>query len=288
MRTVKYLNLPADINALTINADDWYQVDNLRKYIKFEDWHNCESRFEINIQKILQLLNQTNTKATFFIMGWEAAKSPEIIQQILNDGHEIATQGYQNRFLHELSRDQFEDDLKKAIDIIENITNEKVIGYRAPHFSVSENTTWIWAILSKLGIKYDSSIFPVKHIRYGYPDAPRFPFHIAMNGSGELIEYPLSTYKLFKANIPIAGGGYLRLFPYRFIHNSLKKINKSGKPVNIYFHPWEMDRYQPHVKLDILSSFRHYTNIKDTENKVRNLLNEFKFAPIKKILGLED
>ena len=274
------------MNALTVNADDWFQVDNLRNIVKYDEWSHYESRFELNANRILQLLNENGSKATFFILGWLAERYPNTVRRIYSEGHEIATQGFINQFIGDVTRDQFKSDLTKSIAFIEELIGDKVIGYRAPHFSLMENTTWVWPILSKLGILYDSSIFPVKHVRYGFPTAPRFPFYVSLNGTGNLIEYPLSTIKILKSNIPIAGGGYLRLFPYWFIRLAIKKLNAHGQPANIYFHPWELDKFQPKAKLATISKIRHYGNIGITESKLRRLMTDFQFVRIRDILSL--
>ena len=282
------MELNGAMNALTIDVEDWFQVANLRNVINYEDWDSCESRILPNVSRLLLLLSRMNVKATFFILGWIAEKKPEIVELIHKCGHEIATHGYSHKSIYELSQEDFKQDLGASIEIIEKITGQKVEGYRAPNYSINPDTTWAWEVLAEFGIKYDSSIYPVKHNRYGFVSAPRFPFIINLKEHGKLIEFPLSTVRFLRNNIPVAGGAYLRLYPYWFIRAAIKKLNANKKPAIIYIHPWELDAYQPRLKIGFMSKLKHYGNLLMTEQKLRKLLSDFKFAPIRKVLGLEE
>ena len=286
MEVVKAVQVNGKMNALTIDVEEWFQVTNLRERISCEQWDHCESRILVNMARILRLLSLTNIKATFFILGWIAEKKPEVVQLIHAGGHEIATHGYSHRSLTELSPEEFKAEIEKSLERLEKITGQKVIGFRAPNYSINPDTIWAFNVLSEMGIKYDSSIFPVKHDRYGFLTAPRFPFYIDLKENGELIEFPLSTIRMWGNNIPVAGGAYLRFYPYWFIRLAIKKLNKIGKPAIVYLHPWEIDADQPRVELSFKSKFRHYGNLLMTEKKLSKLLKDFEFGTVRQVLGL--
>lgn len=276
------------LNALTFDVEDWFQVANLRQAIKYEDWEKCESRVILNVTRIVKLLSTNNTKATFFILGWIAEKRPKVVEIIRNAGHEIATHGYSHKCVYELSKEEFEDDIASSIYHLEKICGEKINGYRAPNYSIRPENSWAWSVLIKNGIKYDSSIFPVKHNRYGYAEAPRFPFVIDLKNNGKLIEFPLSTIRMWGNNIPVAGGAYLRLYPFWFISSAIKKLNEQKRPAIIYLHPWEIDAFQPRVKINFMSKFKHYGNLLTTEQKLKKLITDYQFAPVRDVINLEE
>lgn len=286
MEVIEAVQLNGKMNALTIDVEDWFQVANLKGLIRYEDWDNYESRIERNMERILRLLSIMNVKATFFILGWIAEKKPEIIKTIHVLGHELAIHGYSHRSVSEMTPAEFQMEIQNTMDILKQLTGQKVIGFRAPNYSILPNTIWACEILAKLGIKYDSSIFPVKHDRYGFLSAPRFPFVIDLKEHGRLIEFPMSTLRLLGSNIPVAGGAYLRLYPYWFIKGAIKSLNKNAKPAIVYLHPWELDFNQPRLKLDFKTKVRHYGNLLMTEKKLFKLLTEFEFGSVRDVLGL--
>lgn len=268
------------LNAITVDVEDWFQVAVFRNLIDFKDWDNQESRIIKNICRILEIFAEHRVKATFFVLGWIAEKYPEIVVTIKKYGHEIGSHGYAHKIIYEHPRDEFLRDLDKSITILEKLTEEDIIYYRAPSFSITQNSMWALEDLASRGILYDSSIFPIKHDIGGMTNMPRFPFFLRFKNGCRLDEFPLSTLELWGENIPISGGGYLRLLPFWFIRNGIKKNNDAGIPVIIYFHPWEIDPQQPRLKLNMSSRFRHYTNLEFTEERVRHLLSEFKFTSL--------
>jgi polysaccharide deacetylase family protein (PEP-CTERM system associated) len=286
VQVIEAVQLNGKMNALTIDVEDWFQVANLREAIRYEDWEKCESRVERNVGRILRLLSIMNVKATFFILGWIAEKKPDLVKLIHNLGHELAIHGYSHRSVSEMTPDEFREEIRKTKDILERLTGAKVLGFRAPNYSILPNTIWACQILAQLGMKYDSSIFPVKHDRYGFLGAPRFPFVLDLKEHGRLIEFPMSTIRLCGSNIPVAGGAYLRLYPYWFIKGAIKSLNKSAKPAILYLHPWEIDVHQPRMKLKLKTKIRHYGNLRMTERKLFKLLTEFEFGSVKEVLGL--
>ena len=265
-------------------------------------------------------------KATFFVLGWIAERYPGLVRRIQKEGHEIACHGYAHKLVYTQSKEEFRQDIRKAKAILEDITGNEVTGYRAPSYSITNKSQWAFEVLVEEGFKYDSSIFPIRHDFYGMPDAPRFPFVISLNDANNvefsvlnfelntaapnnrstgapdnslthslihskaLIEFPLSTVKLFGQNFPISGGGYFRLFPYSLIRKGLKSINqKEKKPFIFYIHPWEFDSDQPKIRsLSFKSKFRHYVNLDKTEERFRKLLRDFDFSSVKEILGLNN
>jgi len=239
----------------------------------------------LDIFRTLDFLGSQKTHATFFVSGSLAERYPEVISSIKDNGHEVSTLGLNDKLVYELSPAEFRDELRRAIDIIQSITNEPVLGYRAPGYSIIRESIWAWDILLELGLRYDSSIFPVKHDRYGIPSAPRFPFVANMNQRGGLIEFPLSTVRIWQENIPIAGGGYLRYYPYWFIRNGIQQINAIGKPAIMYLRTWEMDPISFRKGNQFLGAFRRRANYAIMQQRINNLLADFDFISIRDILG---
>ncbi len=267
-------------NYLTIDVEDYYHVSAFENNIKFEEWGNFESRVVNNTRRILNILSEAGeTKATFFILGWVAEKHPEIVNEIDSEGHEIACHSYRHRLVYNMSPDEFRSDLMKAKDILEDITGKEIFGYRAPSYSLTNRSLWAFETLNGLGFKYDSSVFPITHDRYGIPDSPRFKYMLPEN---DLVEFPISTSRILGLKIPVSGGGYFRIFPYWFTNMALSKINiKENQPFVFYLHPWEIDPEQPKVKnIALLSRFRHYFNLGKTECRFKRLLKDFNFGRI--------
>ncbi len=267
-------------NYLTIDVEDYFHVTAFENEIKFEDWGNCKSRVVDNTKKLLEILSSAGeTKGTFFILGWVAEKHPEIVKEIDANGHEIACHSYRHRLVYSLSPDEFRSDLLKAKNILEDIIGKKIIGYRAPSYSITNESIWAFDIIEELGFKYDSSIFPISHDLYGIPDAPRFKYNLLEHN---LIEYPISTTKIFGIKVPFSGGGYFRLFPYSLTKMALNKINNNeNQPFVFYIHPWEIDPEQPRISgAGFLSKLRHYNNLGKTTNRFMKLLQDFHFVPI--------
>ncbi|VVB95971.1 Uncharacterised protein [uncultured archaeon] len=270
-----------ETNILTVDIEDWFMDTDI------STWHTYEDRIYVGANKIIELLNKSKANATFFILGYVAERFPELVERIKNEGHEIATHGYSHKPITKQTRSEFEEDLLKSVRILEKITRDKVIGYRACQFTVMEETAWAIDVLKKNGFKYDSSIFPVKTHLYGVPDAPLYPYYVSSsniksenNSEKNFLEIPLSIYRfpLLHKNIPIAGGFYLRLFPYWFIKYAIKKINEKNRKVILYIHPWELDPDQPKVSN---LKWYHYYNLSCTEKKFEYLLNDFRFVSIK-------
>jgi polysaccharide deacetylase family protein (PEP-CTERM system associated) len=270
------------LNALSIDVEDYYQVSGFESKVRFEEWPSHESRVIGNTWRLLELLGFHQVKATFFVLGWIAERYPQVVQAIHQEGHEVASHGYRHRLLYTMTREEFREDVKRTKTILENLTGEPVIGYRAPSFSIVQDNLWCLDVLKDLGFEYDSSLFPIAHDRYGIAGGSRLPYHHALPGGGRILEFPPSTIRLLGQNVPVAGGGYFRLFPYRFIRWAIQCLNQQeGAPAIIYLHPWEIDPAQPRINGSLLNRFRHYVNLDKTEPRLRQLLNDFQFVPIR-------
>jgi polysaccharide deacetylase family protein (PEP-CTERM system associated) len=272
------------LNALSVDVEDYYQVSAFETAIQFENWNRYESRVERNTYRVLDLLDEYHVKATFFVLGWVAEQNPTLIQTISERGHEVGSHGYAHRLIYTQTQEQFREETRRSKKIVEDIIGQSIIGYRAASYSITAESLWALDILAEEGFQYDSSIFPIRHDRYGIPGHKRF-FHV-LNGNGHLpiAEVPLSTLRVAGFNVPVAGGGYFRLLPYAMTHLALLYLNRQeGQPAVVYFHPWEIDLDQPRIQAAWISRFRHYTNLARMEGKLRSLLTNFSFAPIREV-----
>ena len=267
------------VNYLTIDVEDYFQVAAFEKVIHPSTWENYPSRVEQNTTRILDLLDNYGVKGTFFIVGWTAERFPGLVKAIVARGHEIGCHSYQHQKIYNQTPEEFRQDTQKAKDILEQASGRPVIGYRAPTYSITNKSLWALDILQELGFKWDSSIFPIIHDNYGIPDAPRFANKLP---NYDLIEYPISTALFWGRKIPVAGGGYFRIFPYWFTRTALTKINRDeNQPFIFYLHPWEIDPGQPRIHpITWKSKFRHYYNLKNTETNLKKLLSTFRFGPL--------
>jgi polysaccharide deacetylase family protein (PEP-CTERM system associated) len=266
-------------NYLTVDVEDYFQVAAFEKVISTDNWEQYECRVVANTSSILELFDAGRVKATFFIVGWIAERYPDLVLEIDRQGHEIGCHSYQHQKIYNLTPEQFREDTRRAKETLEQIIGKPVKGYRAPSYSITKKSLWALDILAELGFRYDSSIFPVYHDNYGIPDAPRFAYRLEKQ---DMMEYPISTVQFPGMNLPIAGGGYFRLFPYWFTRMALRRINRKEKqPFIFYFHPWEVDPEQPRIQgAGAKSRFRHYLNLDKTRNRLEHLLQDFKFGPI--------
>lgn len=267
---------PAITNALTIDVEDYFQVSAFAPYIRRDEWDSRECRVERNVNRILDLLAQRGTLATFFTLGWVAERYPQIVRRIVAEGHELASHGYGHERASDLSEAAFGEDVTRAKRILEDIAGAPVLGYRAPSFSIGAGNLWAFDVLARAGYRYSSSIYPIAHDHYGMPDSPRFAYRV---GSG-LLEVPVSTVRVLNRNLPSSGGGYFRLLPYAMSRWLIGRVNAADRePAVFYFHPWEIDTGQPRVPgIDARTRFRHYVNISRMEAKLRQLLEDFRWG----------
>ncbi|PYV39913.1 MAG: polysaccharide deacetylase [Acidobacteria bacterium] len=268
-------------NILTIDVEDYFQVSDFDQFILKSQWDHFESRVEKNTLKILKILSRENVKGTFFILGWIAERYPQLVKTIHFEGHEVACHGYSHRLVYEQTPEEFRKESRVAKAILEDIVGTPVLSYRAASYSITRRSGWALEILAQEGFKYDSSIFPIVHDRYGIPRAFRQPHVLNFWNGLELIEFPMSTLRLFGMNLPVGGGGYFRLFPYALTRAAIRRLNREDKlPVVFYLHPWEFDPQQPVLATMGLSRFRHYLNLSQTEFRFCRLLNDFNFTSL--------
>ena len=279
------------VNALTVDVEDYFQVNAFAPYISRESWDSFPLRVDTNTRRILDLFDEYDVKATFFVLGWVAKRLPQLAREIQQRGHEIACHGYHHELIYAIGPERFREDIRTAKELLEDQTGARISGYRAPSYSITRHSLWALQILVEEGFSYDSSIFPVHHDTYGIPGAQRFP-HTLQTDAGSLLEFPLTTMPLLRGRwetcLPIAGGGYLRLLPAALISKGMATINaKEKQPVVLYFHPWEIDPDQPRVKAGIKSTFRHYVNLGRTMKKLQYLLSHLRFSTMEKALGVD-
>jgi len=257
---------------MSVDVEDYFQVEAFAGIVNRYDWPRYSSRVERNTERLLDLFDELDVRATFFILGWTAQRFPRLVRQIVRRGHEPACHSYWHRRVYRLTPAEFRRDTARAKDIIEQAAGLPIFGYRAPSFSITLDSLWAFEELAALGFHYDSSIFPVKHDVYGIPGATRKPFQ-AGTGSIGITEFPLTTFRIGPGpNLPVGGGGYLRLLPFPYTKAGAERVWREGLTVISYVHPWELDVHQPRLNGPIRSRLRHYTNLHKTEERLRKLL----------------
>lgn len=273
------------VNAFTVDVEDYFQVAALAPAIERASWPQRESRVERNTGVLLDLLAERGIRGTFFVLGWIAERHPALIRRIAAAGHEIACHGFSHRLVYEQTPDEFREETARSKSALEELSGTAVIGYRAASFSITRRSLWALDVLIDLGFKYDSSIFPIRHDRYGIPGADPRPSRLTAPSGRTLVEFPLSAASYLGVRVPVSGGGYFRLLPYLVTRTGLRQINATGgRPFAFYLHPWEIDPQQPRVRVGWLSRFRHYTNLDRCESRLRRLLAEFRFASMREVL----
>lgn len=263
-------------HAMTIDVEDYFQVSAFENQISPKDWDGIASRVEGNMDKLLQLFADHDTKATFFTLGWIAQRHPQMIKRIVEQGHELASHGTMHQRASSQTREEFKADVGDAKRLLEDLSGKPVIGYRAPSFSFTKENLWAYDILAEEGYLYSSSVYPVVHDHYGIPDAPRFRY----KAPAGIDEIPLSTLPLFGKNMPISGGGYFRLYPYSVTRWAVNQfVKRETQPYIFYMHPWEIDPDQPRMdNISFKTRFRHYLNLKKVNSRLTALLTEFQWS----------
>ena len=269
------MTVKATRNALTIDVEDYFQVSAFAPHIPRSEWPIRECRVERNVASILAMLDDHDTKATFFTLGWIAERYPGVVREIVANGHELASHGYGHERASDQTPDSFYADINVAKLLLEDLSGCEVKGYRAPSFSIGERNLWAFECLERAGYHYSSSIYPIQHDHYGMPSAPRHPHPI-----GNLLEIPATTLRFFNRNWPASGGGYFRLMPYGLSRWMIERINRvDNMPAVFYFHPWEVDIEQPRIPgISAKTRFRHYLNIHRMESRLRRLLADFSWT----------
>jgi polysaccharide deacetylase family protein (PEP-CTERM system associated) len=268
-------------NALTIDVEDYFQVSAFAPYIPRDQWESRDCRVERNVERILHMLDNHATKATFFTLGWIAERYPHLVRRIVDGGHELASHGYGHERASDLTQAAFFSDIDSAKKLLEDLSGHEVKGYRAPSFSIGEANLWAFDCLERAGHSYSSSIYPIRHDHYGMPDAPRFAHQVR---SG-LLEVPVTTARFLDRNWPASGGGYFRLMPYAMTRWLLQHVNRIDRQAAVfYFHPWEIDAGQPRIAgINAKTRFRHYLNLHKTEARLQRLLADFNWGRMDEI-----
>jgi polysaccharide deacetylase family protein (PEP-CTERM system associated) len=277
------------LNIFSVDAEDYFHPTEVGGGMDSQDWDSLPSRLEVGTITLLDQLEQHNSKATFFILGWVAAQKPALVQRIANQGHEIACHSHKHRLIYNLSPAQFKADTLDAVHAIEDACGVTPRAYRAPSFSITSRSLWALDILAELGFTHDSSISPIMHDRYGIPGAKRHA-HVISTASGSLLEVPVATVQLSEQRIaPVGGGAYLRLFPYRYTAAGIRKLNfEEHQPACIYVHPWELDPDQPKLAKGRIARLRTYTGLSRMTNKISRLLRDFEFTTLSQVHRLPE
>ena len=270
-------------HALSFDVEEHFQVEAFWSVARRREWGQMESRVERNTRKITELLSDHSTKATFFVLGWVAERHPDLVKELAQRGHEIASHGYGHELVSSQTPAQFRDDVRRSKQILEDLIGKPVMGYRAPSFSITPQAKWAISVLIEEGYRYDSSIYNRFRRAWGSL-GPRGGTYQLETEAGAIWEVAPSTWNACGLQLPVAGGGYFRLFPYATSRMLLKNLEKQGSQLVVYLHPWELDPEQPRMDGPLLSKIRHYLNLDKTEQRLGRLLKDFCFAPINEVI----
>jgi polysaccharide deacetylase family protein (PEP-CTERM system associated) len=269
------------LNALTVDVEEYFHATEVQNALGVKQWDVLPSRIEHQLWNTLQILDRNNVSATFLVLGWIAERYPKLVRAIASAGHEIGCHSYAHQLVYDLSPGEFRSDTLRAVHTIQDACGVTPRIYRAPSYSITRKSLWALEILAECGFTHDSSIFPITHDRYGIPGSDRRA-HLVKTPSGPIFEVPVATVALADENVlPLGGGGYLRLLPYRYFSAGIRRANqRENLPACIYFHPWEIDPDQERLPLDLISRLRTYTGLSGMQKKIERLLDEFSFSTI--------
>jgi len=262
---------------MSVDVEDYFHVEAFSGIVDRSQWDSYSCRVQENTRFILDLLSEFDVRGTFFVLGWVAERFPGLVREIAARGHELACHSYWHRLIYQLTPEEFREDTLRAKDIIEQASGTAIFGYRAPSYSITRRSLWALDILAEVGFAYDSSIFPIHHDIYGIPDSPRKPYRVETQ-AGSLLECPITTFRWRERNMPVGGGGYLRIFPWWYTRFGIRSTQREGVPLIVYFHPWEVDPEQPRLPGRLKSRLRHYTNLRHMETRLRRLLQLMPFT----------
>nr|WP_241673123.1 XrtA system polysaccharide deacetylase [Lacisediminimonas profundi] len=268
---------------MSIDVEDYFHVSAFAPYISRDSWPDLACRIEANMEWILGLTAALDIKATFFVLGWIAERYPHLVKRVHQAGHEVASHGYGHQRVNEMTPEAFLRDVSTTKLILEQLTGQPVVGYRAPSFSIGHGNQWAWDVLQAAGYRYSSSVYPIRHDHYGMADAPRFPFY--PRDYGGLLEIPITTVRMLDTNLPAGGGGYFRLLPYPVSRWMINHVNTEySAPCIFYFHPWEIDPEQPRpCNLNMQTRWRHYLNLGRMRSRIELLAHDFRWDRIDRI-----
>jgi polysaccharide deacetylase family protein (PEP-CTERM system associated) len=274
------------LNALTVDVEEHFQVSAFEGTVKREDWERHESRVEANTERLLDFFDSASVRATFFTLGWIAKRHPALVRKVAERGHEIACHGWSHRLVYSQQPDEFREETRRAKQTLEDVSGTVVRGYRAASFSIKYGTLWAMDVLAELGFEYDSSLYPVVHDRYGVPGAPRRPYRLRTPNRAWIVEVPPSTVRVGRFVLPVAGGGYLRLYPLALTSWAIERIHeRDAMPAIVYIHPWEFDPKQPRIAAAPLARFRHYVGLDGNLDKLDRLIARFPFGRMDAVVG---
>lgn len=272
-------------NAMTVDVEEYFQVEGLRGMVKEAEWDRLESRVERSTERVLELFDSLGVKGTFFTLGWVAERHPQLVRRIADAGHEVASHGYGHRMVTTMTPEELRADVSRARKLLQDASGQPVLGYRAPTFSVVRETLWALDVLRDEGFRYDSSIYPILHDRYGIPDFPREPHRIEDGPGSGMIEVPMTTLRVLGRNVPLGGGGYLRLLPLAYNSLGLRWFERrERRPFVVYFHPWELDAWQPRWGLGPVAKLRAYRGLATMGERIGELCKAFEFGTMRGML----
>ena len=273
------------LNALSVDLEEYFQVSNFEHVIDRATWSELPSRVVESADRLLDRFDETQSRATFFVLGWVADRHPELVRRIADRGHEIACHGYGHQLVYEIGPDRFREDLQRSKKAIENACGQSPRGYRAPSYSITDRSLWALDILVDEGFDYDSSIFPIRHHRYGIPTFPRTPVRIELPDGRSIREFPMTTLSVGSFKVPLAGGAYLRFFPPALFRWGFQRLRRRGEPIVLYVHPWEIDPGQPVQDVSLKTRINHYFNLHRTEGRLASLIENHPFRALEDVLG---
>lgn len=271
--------------AFSADVEDYFQVEALRPYCPPEKWDSFEDRTDQNTDRVLKILAAHSAKGTFFILGWTAQRHPDLVRRIAAAGHEIASHGFEHALVYTQSPEAFRQDVRHARALLQDLSGQAVIGYRAPSYTIMTRTLWALPILVEEGYRYDSSIFPIARRRYGMPGANRWPHRIRASHESTIAEFPLPTLKLGPLNLPATGGAYLRLLPFGLQRRAVRRLVSASKPFVLTIHPWELDPAQPRFPVGLRTRWTHYHNLGQAQSRLERLLSLGMYRPISEVLS---
>ncbi|MCH2186219.1 DUF3473 domain-containing protein [Myxococcota bacterium] len=272
------------LNALSVDLEDYFQVSNFDACIARNEWDQQPRRVVDNTRRLLDLFDQHGTCATFFVLGWVAEREAALIREIASRGHEIACHGYGHELVYEIGRKRFEADIARAKAEIQDACGQRVLGYRAPSYSITDKSLWALDVLAEQGFEYDSSIFPIRHHRYGIPDFPRLPQNLRLPEGGQIIEFPMTTLPFAKTNLPWAGGAYLRFLPAPLFRWGFRRLAARREPTVLYLHPWEIDPDQPRQPVGRAVRVNHYWHLDQTLTRMDRLMEAHRFSTLRDVI----
>jgi polysaccharide deacetylase family protein (PEP-CTERM system associated) len=263
----------------TVDVEEYFQVSAMEPFVSRSQWDSLESRVVGSTERLLELMEEKGARGTFFVLGWIAKRYPGLVRSIAREGHEVASHGWGHERVTQQTPGRFRECVRSSKEVLEQISGQAVLGYRAPSFSIVPGHEWALDVLLEEGYRYDSSLFPVQRAGYGYAAGRREPYWID-RPAGRLFEVPPATLRRFGRNLPAGGGAYFRLFPYRFVESAFHEAERRGVPGTFYIHPWEWDEGQPVLGVSRLTRIRHYGGIRRTWSRLHRLLGSFRFTGI--------